>query len=275
SSKIDGEPVIVIPPKKVELVELDFTTAEREFYTSLEKRTLLRFNKYLREGLGKILDVDPIIPAIWAPPTESVESSSGEQADPVDMLSQAAVARLLEDSDIRSSECPICVDMGVLGVDSLVPLDKFCTKYGINADDEADDEKALADTDDVSADGAGPLVTTKRVDDPGWVSSTKIDRTVAILEQVRSDHPGDKTIVFSQFRGVLDLLEMPLTRRGLRWVRYDGSMSAEERDAAVRRLREDPDVNVILVSLKCGSLGLNLTCANHVVIFDFWWNGAV
>ena len=36
--------------------------------------------------------------------------------------------------------------------------------------------------------------------------------------------------------------------------------------------RSDPNVTVLLMSLKCGSLGLNLTCASRVVLVDLWWN---
>lgn len=57
--------------------------------------------------------------------------------------------------------------------------------------------------------------------------------------------------------------------------RYDGRMNQEERRAAADRFRNDPQCNVILVSLKCGSLGLNLTAANHVIMCDLWWNPAV
>lgn len=49
----------------------------------------------------------------------------------------------------------------------------------------------------------------------------------------------------------------------------------KERSAAIQTLKEDPDCNVMIVSLKCGSLGLNLVCANHVILLDVWWNPAV
>ena len=52
-------------------------------------------------------------------------------------------------------------------------------------------------------------------------------------------------------------------------------MDRDERALAIKRFQEDPDCNVILISLKCGSLGLNLTVANHVVMMDVWWNPAV
>lgn len=46
-------------------------------------------------------------------------------------------------------------------------------------------------------------------------------------------------------------------------------MNAQSRKDTLELFRTDPTFTVILVSLKCGSLGLNLTCANHVCLMDF------
>ena len=52
-------------------------------------------------------------------------------------------------------------------------------------------------------------------------------------------------------------------------------MTAREREEQLYIFRTDPQVNIILISLKCGSLGLNLTCANRVCLMDVWWNPAI
>ena len=52
-------------------------------------------------------------------------------------------------------------------------------------------------------------------------------------------------------------------------------MNVKEREESIHEIKTNPEVTVILVSLKCGSLGLNLTCANRVVLMDVWWNPAV
>ena len=61
----------------------------------------------------------------------------------------------------------------------------------------------------------------------------------------------------------------------LQHVRLDGSMSAEERRKALRRFREERGVRVLLLSLKAGGVGLNLTAATRVYLLDPWWNPAV
>ena len=61
----------------------------------------------------------------------------------------------------------------------------------------------------------------------------------------------------------------------LQHVRLDGSMTAEERRKALRRFREERGVRVLLLSLKAGGVGLNLTAATRVYLLDPWWNPAV
>jgi SNF2 family DNA or RNA helicase len=81
-----------------------------------------------------------------------------------------------------------------------------------------------------------------------------------------------KTVVFSQFTGMLDLLETPLRLAGHAFARYDGSMTDTARDAALARFRADRDCCVLLASLHCCAVGLNLTAASRVLLVDPWWN---
>ncbi|KAK8162571.1 SNF2 family N-terminal domain-containing protein [Phyllosticta citrichinensis] len=105
-----------------------------------------------------------------------------------------------------------------------------------------------------------------------WVSSSKIDRTMELLRGIRSNDQSEKTLIFSQFTGLLDLLELPLMREDMGYVRYDGGMSAKTRDEAVQKFTTDPDTKVMLVSLKAGNSGLNLVEASRVIILDPFWN---
>ena len=84
-----------------------------------------------------------------------------------------------------------------------------------------------------------------------------------------------KVIVFSQWTSMLDLIEIPLAQRGFNYRRLDGTMSVAARDRAVQDFVEKPEVLVMVMSLKAAALGLNLVCANHVVLLDLWWNPTV
>jgi SNF2 family DNA or RNA helicase len=99
--------------------------------------------------------------------------------------------------------------------------------------------------------------------------STKIRQLLAILEK---ETPGHKVIVFSQFTSMLDLIEPFLKRADYNFTRYDGSMRNDLREASLNKLRNDKRTRVLLCSLKCGSLGLNLTAASRVVIMEPFWN---
>ena len=104
---------------------------------------------------------------------------------------------------------------------------------------------------------------------PRMRPSTKIKKLLKILKTETPDH---KVIVFSQFTTMLDLIEPFLRQHNHRFVRYDGSMRNDAREASLAALRTNPRVRVLLCSLKCGSLGLNLTAASRVVIVEPFWN---
>ena len=101
------------------------------------------------------------------------------------------------------------------------------------------------------------------------IPSTKIRQLLQILEKETPEH---KVIVFSQFTSMLDLIEPFLKRADFSFTRYDGSMRNDLREASLHKLREDKRTRVLLCSLKCGSLGLNLTAASRVVIMEPFWN---
>ncbi|MDE2972050.1 MAG: helicase-related protein, partial [Acidobacteriota bacterium] len=105
--------------------------------------------------------------------------------------------------------------------------------------------------------------------------SGKLTRLVEILTEVVQQ--GERALVFTQFAEMAKLLapylsevldaEIPVLH---------GSVSLRERDAIVTRFQEAADPPpVLVVSLKTGGYGLNLTRASHVVHYDRWWNPAV
>lgn len=105
-------------------------------------------------------------------------------------------------------------------------------------------------------------------------SSAKIQQAMKLLEQIRDRGENEKTIIFSNFTSFLDLIEVPLHRhRDFKvYARYDGSMTPAERNDAVLSFTDNKDSKVILVSLRAGNSGLNLTAANHVIMMDPFWN---
>ena len=101
--------------------------------------------------------------------------------------------------------------------------------------------------------------------------SSKLERLLLALEDAAAD--GHKALVFSQWTSLLDLVEPHLVADGIQYVRLDGS--TRDRAAVVGRFQDPDGPPVMLVSLKAGGTGLNLTAADHVFLLDPWWNPAV
>ncbi|CAL8255664.1 unnamed protein product [Lota lota] len=83
---------------------------------------------------------------------------------------------------------------------------------------------------------------------------------------------GHKVLVFSQMTSILDLLVDYCYLRGFEYSRLDGNMSYADRDDNMTRFAEDPEVFLFLLSTRAGGLGINLTSADTVIIFDSDWN---
>jgi superfamily II DNA or RNA helicase len=102
-------------------------------------------------------------------------------------------------------------------------------------------------------------------------TSSKVEALIEALETAAAE--GHKALVFSQWTSLLDLIEPALARAELPFARLDGS--TRDRAAVVTRFQSDDGPPVMLVSLKAGGSGLNLTAADHVFLCDPWWNPAV
>ncbi|RPA81368.1 hypothetical protein BJ508DRAFT_209217 [Ascobolus immersus RN42] len=83
---------------------------------------------------------------------------------------------------------------------------------------------------------------------------------------------GDRILVFSQFTQVLDILEEVLTTLNMTFVRIDGQTAVETRQDVIDQFHEEEDITVFLLSTKAGGFGINLACANKVIIFDSSFN---
>lgn len=103
--------------------------------------------------------------------------------------------------------------------------------------------------------------------------SAKLD---ACLELVHTAvDAGHRVLVFSQFTAMFELLGTRLRSAGLGYLTLTGQLSKEERARVVGRFQEDGAAEpVLLVSLKAGGVGLNLTAADVVIHYDPWWNFA-
>lgn len=119
-----------------------------------------------------------------------------------------------------------------------------------------------------------PKITLQRI---GSNSSAKIEALLSHLKALRKELPGAKSVVFSQFTSFLDLISPALTRASIPFLRLDGSMSQKNRAAVLVEFASSASTKgaVLLLSLRAGGVGLNLTMAKRVYMMDPWWSFAV
>ncbi|XP_078586774.1 lymphocyte-specific helicase-like [Branchiostoma floridae x Branchiostoma japonicum] len=83
---------------------------------------------------------------------------------------------------------------------------------------------------------------------------------------------GHKVLVFSQMTKMMDVLEDYCLYRGHKYCRLDGTMAYPDRQEQIDTFNKDPDYFVFLLSTRAGGLGINLTAADTVIIYDSDWN---
>lgn len=102
--------------------------------------------------------------------------------------------------------------------------------------------------------------------------SGKLDSLRELLEQIHSSN--HRVLIFSQFRGMLDLIEQELQSLEMESYKITGSTPAKDRQEMTTAFN-DGQKDAFLISLKAGGVGLNLTGADTVILVDLWWNPAV
>jgi non-specific serine/threonine protein kinase len=111
-----------------------------------------------------------------------------------------------------------------------------------------------------------------RLVDPSFKGdSGKFETFDELVENVVAEK--HKALVFSPFVGALDLIRERLRFRAIRHEYLTGQTA--DRRVPVDSFQADPDIPLMLISLKAGGVGLNLTAADYVILFDPWWNPAV
>ncbi|CAH8382148.1 unnamed protein product [Eruca vesicaria subsp. sativa] len=107
--------------------------------------------------------------------------------------------------------------------------------------------------------------------------SSKVTALLSLLMASRQENPNTKSVVFSQFKKMLLLLEAPLKAAGFTVLRLDGAMTVKKRTQVIGDFGK-PELTgpvVLLASLKASGAGINLTAASRVYLFEPWWNPAV
>ncbi|KAI9726693.1 MAG: hypothetical protein M1834_008958 [Cirrosporium novae-zelandiae] len=149
-------------------------------------------------------------------------------------------------------------------------LDRSKEVISLADSDEEQEEQDVEEDEEEESEPETESDFEEEMQEAGSISlSSKVRKLMEILRKETSEH---KFIVYSEFTSMLNIIEPFLRKEHLVFTRYDGSMRNDLREASLDRLRNDKKTRILLCSLKCGSLGLNLTAASRVVILEPFWN---
>lgn len=276
-TKVERADDLGLPPRIVTVRKDFFNEEEKDLYQSLYTDSKRKYNSYVEEGvvLNNYANIFTLItrmrqladhPDLVLKRMGNGNSASGvivcqlcddEAEEPIESKCHHRFCRLCIKEYIESfmdaSEklsCPVCHIS--LSIDLAQPA--------LEVDEDLFKKQSIV----------------SRLNMKGtWRSSTKIEALVEELYNLRSDRRTIKSIVFSQFTSMLDLVEWRLKRAGFQTVKLQGSMTPTQRDQTIKYFMENIHCEVFLVSLKAGGVALNLCEASQVFILDPWWNPSV
>ncbi|KLO18694.1 hypothetical protein SCHPADRAFT_106669 [Schizopora paradoxa] len=363
-STIDGQPLIQLGPKVIEVVELEFDRDEREMYNRMESRSKQLISKYFKEKTV-MKHYDMILVMILRlrqlcghPFLVTERSEDGEDANkPMDGKTRESelerATRLMDagkfqnvqdkfrdrvnnrlraeatQAEIEHEECPVCFEPLLAKHRVVVCGHEFCTGCinevlhggeGREVEEEGAqcpmcrkpfdaskhfDSSIFEPVQEVASGSDDRPAKRQKMDDVDrifeeetdldeeLVPSTKMKHMLDTVVNTLKSHPNDKTIVYSQWTSMLDLVDQLFRANGVKTLPYNGRMNRIERADAISKFKDDNGPPVLLVryvvwtynqwivtshtsldSLKCGGVGLNLTCANRVINLDLAWNYA-
>ncbi|KAI3700742.1 hypothetical protein L2E82_45380 [Cichorium intybus] len=266
----EGRPILVLPPTDIQVVECEQSEAERDFYDALFKRSKTLRCSYIhsRGDSQQFSDLNKLAKRFL---DTNLDSSTPNP-------SKAYIEEVVNDlKKGENTECPICLESADDPV--LTPCaHRMCRECLLSSWRSPIQglcpicRQNLRKTDLITC----PSESKFRVDvEKNWKESSKVTKLLECLESIQRKGFGEKSIVFSQWTSFLDLLEIPLKRRKIGFLRFDGSLSQKNREKTLREFSETTDKMVLLMSLKAGGVGLNLTAASNVFLMDPWWNPAV
>ena len=320
-----GEALVPLPPKTVDIIDVElskperevydhiFTRAKRTFAANVDAGTVMKaytsiFAQILRlrqSCCHPILTRNQNLVADEEDAAEAADAANG-LADDMDLQSlierftaatddlsdaNAFGAHVLEQiRDEAENECPICSEEPMILQTVTGCWHSACKKclldYITHQTDKGelprcfscrefinsrDIFEVVRDDSDPDDDGK-PKLSLQRL---GSNSSAKVGALLSHLKTLRKELPGTKSVVFSQFTSFLSLIEPALTRASIPFVRLDGSMAQKARAAVLSEFAASKKGVVLLLSLRAGGVGLNLTMAKRVYMMDPWWSFAV
>ena len=336
----DGQALVPLPPRTIDIEEIELSKAEKEVYDYIYNRAKRTFNATMEAGtllksyttiFAQILRLrqsccHPILTrnkVIAAEEEEAAAASDIANGLADDMDLQELIDRFTSEEGEQDAnrfgahvlqqiqaeagnECPICAEEPMIDPAVTGCWHSACKKCLLDYIEHQSDKHELPrcfncrepinqrdvfevirheSTDEADLYNATPpgqlstrpekRITLRRVGSEG---SAKIAALLSHLKRLRREEPGTKSVVFSQFTSFLDLISPALARENIPFLRFDGAMSQKARAAVLAEFADSAKARrgcVLLLSLRAGGVGLNLTMARRVFMMDPWWSFAV
>lgn len=104
--------------------------------------------------------------------------------------------------------------------------------------------------------------------------SGKMEKCVSIIQNILDNN--EKSLIFTQYKEMGDILCKILNDEcGIEPLFFHGSLNVNQREKYIEEFQNNPETKIMVLSLKAGGTGLNLTSATNVIHYDLWWNPAV
>uniref|UniRef100_A0A673IRB8 Proliferation-associated SNF2-like protein n=1 Tax=Sinocyclocheilus rhinocerous TaxID=307959 RepID=A0A673IRB8_9TELE len=253
--RLKSDVTLEVPPKKEIVVYAPLTNKQEAFYMAIVNKTIAKLLGQEKDDLAPVPLTSSGRPKRR---TRKVVDYSESNTDSVKDL-EKYLEKVQKDMESQASSSPVVdVFMPVnaqvnLKLQNILMLLKRCCNHAYLIEYPLDPATGEFKIDEQLVETSGKFLI--------------LDRMLPELKK-----RGHKVLIFSQMTSILDILMDYCYLRGYEYSRLDGSMSYTDRDENMKKFSSDPKVFLFLLSTRAGGLGINLTAADTVIIFDSDWN---
>ncbi|XP_016356002.1 lymphocyte-specific helicase-like [Sinocyclocheilus anshuiensis] len=253
--RLKSDVTLEVPPKKEIVVYAPLTNKQEAFYLAIVNKTIAKLLGQEKDDLAPVPLTSSGRPKRR---TRKVVDYSESNTDSVKDL-EKYLEKVQKDMESQASSSPVVdVFMPVnaqvnLKLQNILMLLKRCCNHAYLIEYPLDPATGEFKIDEQLVETSGKFLI--------------LDRMLPELKK-----RGHKVLIFSQMTSILDILMDYCYLRCYEYSRLDGSMSYTDRDENMKKFSSDPEVFLFLLSTRAGGLGINLTAADTVIIFDSDWN---
>uniref|UniRef100_A0A8C8D217 Helicase, lymphoid specific n=1 Tax=Oncorhynchus tshawytscha TaxID=74940 RepID=A0A8C8D217_ONCTS len=250
--RLKSDVTLEVPPKKEIVVYAPLTVKQESFYTAVVNKTIAKVLGQVKVEAPVVLTTDGRPKRRTRRPVDYKETDGDTPYDLEKYLER--VQKEAEQSPAPVVDVQMPLDSQInLKLQNILMLLKRCCNHPYLIEYPLD-----------------PATQEFKIDEQLVQTSGKfliLDRMLPELKK-----RGHKVLIFSQMTSILDILMDYCYLRGYQYSRLDGSMAYPDREENMTKFSSDPEVFLFLLSTRAGGLGINLTAADTVIIFDSDWN---